>query len=557
MDALTPSIGLDTRVRDDVLLRADVYRPPGAVRSPAILVRTPYDKSHHRTRPFVAKALERGYAVVVQDVRGRYASDGRFDAYRHEGRDGHDTIEHVASQAWCDGQVGMSGLSYPGAVQWLAAVEAPPHLRCIFPAMCFSSGRRFFYFNGAFDLSWIPWSAVNIAPEERRRRDLPGARDVDAARAEWASVSRRAFRHVPLADLPLLRGVADFYYAWLDHPDDGEFWAFADIESRHHRVTVPSFDFSGWHDEGYGPVGAIANFVGLRAHGASAAARAPRLLIGPWTHGEPTEPTTKVGDRDFGAGAGLDYDRLVLDWCDAHLRGGPPLGGGAVRVFVMGANRWRESDTWPPEGLVTRAFYLRDGGRLTAQAPSAAEGASRFVYDPNDPLEDPHYDAGLGPHDQRAIETRPDLLVFTSEPLDDDLEVIGPIEFRLWLASSAPDTDVFARLLDVEPDGTAWNLMSPTLEVLRLRYRGGEREPDLLIPGQPLEVTLRLGVTANLFRRGHRIRVHVTSSFFPHLDRNPNTGRPSAVERTLIPARQTVFHDAARPSRVILPVLAD
>lgn len=558
MDTLVPPPAhvLETRLRDDVVLRADVYRPLDAVGRPAILVRTPYGKDHHRTKPFVGKALARGYAVVVQDVRGRYESDGHFDAYRHESHDGFDAIEHIAGETWCDGQVGTSGLSYPGAAQWLAAVEAPPHLRCIFPSMCFSSGRRFFYFNGAFDLSWIPWSANNIAPEERRRKGLPGLRTVDEAAAAWPSLARAAFRHVPLSTLPLLKDVAPFYFDWLDHPDDGDYWAFADIESRHDRVTVPAFNFSGWHDEGYGPTGAIANFTGLRSRAATAVARAPRLLIGPWVHGEPSPASTKVGDRDFGPAAGLDYDALVLDWCDWHMRGIDRVSRDpAVRLFVMGANRWRESSTWPLDGLSLRTMYLREGGRLTGQAPAAGEAAARFVYDPNDPLEDPHYDDGLGPHDQRAIEGRKDLLVYTSEPLPDDLEVIGAIEFRLWVASSALDTDFVARLLDVEPDGTAWNLMSPTLEVLRLKYRNAEREPELLVPGQPVEIVLRLGVTANVFRRGHRIRVHVTSSFFPHVDRNPNTGRPSAIESRLVSARQTVLHDASRPSRVILPVL--
>jgi putative CocE/NonD family hydrolase len=552
---LAPTHVLETRVRDGVLLSADVYRPREEGRRPAILIRTPYGKQGHREEPIVEKAVARGYAVVVQDVRGRYASAGDFDAYRFEGADGYDTIEHVASQPWCDGQVGTQGLSYPGAVQWLAAVEAPPHLRCAFPAMCFSSGRRFFYFNGAFDLSWIPWTAINIAPEDRRRRGVPGARTVAEARAAWKEDGgRAAFRHVPLRTLPLLQGVTPFYFDWLDHPDDGEFWSFAEIEGRYARVRVPVFNFSGWHDEGYGPVGAITNYLGLRAAAATEAARATRLLVGPWVHGDPTPESRKVGDRDFGAAAGLDYDALVLDWCDWHLRGIDRLRGvPPVRIFVMGANRWREAGEWPLPGVGSRTFHLRTGGGLTAEAPREGEDSASFVYDPNDPCEDPHYDAGLGPHDQREVARRKDVLSYASAPLDEDLEVIGSIEFRLWVSSSAPDTDIVARLLDVEPDGTAWNLMSPTLEVLRLKYRNGERSPVLLEAGEPVEVVLRLGVTANVFRRGHRVGVQVTSSFFPHVDRNPNTGRPSAIEDRLVPARQTVFHDAGRPSRVILP----
>jgi putative CocE/NonD family hydrolase len=264
-----------------------------------------------------------------------------------------------------------------------------------------------------------------------------------------------------------------------------------------------------------------------------------------------------VGDRDFGAAAGLDYDLLVLDWCDWHLRG---IDRGisktpAVRVFVMGANRWRESHEWPLPGTTSLTLHLRAGGRLTSDAAAAGEPADEYVFDPNDPVEDPHYAAGLGPHDQRAVEARNDVLTFTTGPLAEDLEVIGNTEIRLWIASSAPDTDFIARVLDVEPDGPAWNLMSPTLEVIRVRYRHDEREPQLMQPGRPYELVLRWGMTGNVFRKGHRVRLQITSSFFPHLDRNPNTGRPVAHEAKLVPARQTVFHDASHPSRVILPVI--
>jgi putative CocE/NonD family hydrolase len=549
---------ISAAMRDGVGLRGDLYRPDGEERRPVILIRTPYGKQGYHEDSLVRKAVERGFAVFVQDVRGRYASDGEFDPYRQDGRDGHDTVEWLATQSWSNGRIGTSGLSYPGAVQWLLAVESPPHLVCMFPAMCFSSGRQFFYFNGAWDLLWIPWTANNIAPDMRRRKNLPGPRTGADARALWKREGAAALRHVPLDTLPLLEGVTDFYFDWLDHPDDGSYWEFADIESKYDRVRVPAFNFSGWHDEGYGPVGATRNFMGMRRLGKGDAATHQRLVIGPWVHGEPTLQSTKVGDRDFGAAAGLDYDGLVLDWCDWHLRG---IDRGMstmapVRVFVMGANRWREAREWPLPGSSARMLFLRAGGRLSADAPAASETPDRFTYDPNDPVVDPHYEAGLGPHDQREIERRKDVLVFTTDPLSDDLEVIGNIEIRLWIASSAPDTDFVARVLHVETDGAAWNLMSPTLEVIRARYRNDEREPELMEPGRPYELVLRWGMTGNLFRKGHRIRLHVTSSFFPHVDRNPNTGRPVPHEGRLVPARQTVFHDASRPSRVILPVIS-
>jgi uncharacterized protein len=303
-------------------------------------------------------------------------------------------------------------------------------------------------------------------------------------------------------------------------------------------------------------LGELCAFLGLPLR-PPVPAQHHRLVIGPWTHGEPTVESTKVGDRNFGPAAGLDYDALVLDWCDWHARG---IERGIattprVRVFVMGANRWRDATEWPLPGTTPRTLYLRAGRRLTSDPPDAAEARDRYTFDPADPVEDPHYEAGLGPHDQRGIERRADVLTFTTEPLPEDLEVIGNLEVHLWIASSAPDTDFVARLLDVEPEGVAWNLMSPTLEVIRARYRTSEREPDLMTPGRPYELVLRWGMTGNLFRKGHRLRLQVTSSFFPHLDRNPNTGRPVPHEGKLVTARQTVFHDAGRPSRVILPVV--
>jgi putative CocE/NonD family hydrolase len=546
---------LTTPTRDSVRLRADLHTPSGHVRHPVLLIRTPYGRQGYREDSLVAKAIDRGYAVVVQDVRGRYGSEGDFDPYKREGLDGYDTIEWIARQPWSNGRVATAGLSYPGAVQWLAAVEAPPHLVCAFPAMCFSSPRQFFYFGGAFDMSWLSWTATNIAPDERRRKKVAGPQTGREARAWFREHGRDALRRVPLKGHPALAGVTPFYDEWLDHPDAGPYWEFANVERRYAQVRVPIFNFSGWHDEGYGPIGATTNFVGLRSHGATEAARSPRLVIGPWVHGEPTLETRKVGDRDFGAAAGLDYDQLVLDWCDLHVRGMERgLGWQApVRLFVMGSNHWREESTWPVQ-TNPRTLFLRAGGRLTDEAPGETEPYDRYVFDPNDPVDDPHYDAGLGPHDQRALESRKDVLVFSTPPLDEDLEVVGAIEFRLWVASSAPDTDFYCRLLDVDRDGAVWNLMSPTLEVLRAKYRNGEDTPQLLTPSEPVELTFRLGLTANRFLRGHRIRVHVTSSFFPHLDRNPNTGRPSAIEDRLVPATQTVFHDAARPSRVMLPV---
>ncbi len=537
-------------MRDGVVLRADVLRPDEPGRFPALLVRTPYGKkAEWNDDDFPLRAARSGYVVAVQDVRGRFRSEGVFDPYRQEGRDGYDTIAWLAARPYCDGQVGTTGLSYPAAVQWLAAVEAPPQLRAMAPAMTFSTGRAFCYFGGALDLSWLSYFYLEIAPDVRRRLDLPGPKTAEAAAREWKAHGDEWQRFLPLRSHPALAGVAPAFFEWLDHPDDGPYWDFLRIESRYDRVRIPVLNLSGWHDEGYGPLGAARNFAGTRQWGG-------RLVIGPWTHGTPTPRKMRVGELDFGADAGLDYEGLLLRFFDRVLKG---VANGLereapVRIFVMGDDVWRDEQEWPLARARPTAYYLRASGRLASGAPAAAEPADGYVYDPADPVVDPH-GGTLGPFDQSPLAARPDVLYYRSEPLAGDLEVTGPIEVELWVSSSARDTDFVARLVDVHPDGKAYNLMSPTLEVLRARYRGGEDRPQLLEPGQPVKLRLANGMTSNVFKAGHRIGLVVTSSLLPHLDRNPNTGGVIATEARTLRAQQRVLHDAAHASRVVLPVV--
>jgi putative CocE/NonD family hydrolase len=548
------SLRLETNVpakmRDGTVLRADILRPDGEGRFPAILYRTPYGKEPvWRESDFPIRAARAGYVMVIQDVRGRYHSDGIFDPYRQELTDGYDSVEWVAELPYCDGNVGMAGLSYPGAVQWLAAVETPPHLKAIVPAMCFSDSRHFFFTGGAFDMSWISWIYRSIAPDLRRKADLEGPKTWQEARVPWEKNKEAWLRHLPLRELPALRDVAPFYYEWLAHPDDDPYWDFADIEAKYDRIRVPALNLSGWHDEGYGPIGAVRNFNGTKHLGS-------RLIIGPWTHGAPSLASTREGELDFGPNAGLDYSSLLLRWYDRWLKG---IDNGAdretpVKLFVMGDNKWREEKEWPLARTRFTSYYLRSGGRLSTSTPSGEETPDRYTYDPLDPVVDPR-GGTLGPFDQSIFESRPDVLVYSTDPLEQDVEVTGPIEAEIWAASSATDTDFFVRLLDVHPDGKAYNLQSPTREVLRARYLKDETRPELLTPGKVERFNFRLMMTSNVFKAGHRIRVHITSSFFPHLDRNPNTGHPFGVDAETQKAEQIIHHDDQYPSRIILPVI--
>ncbi|HKQ97381.1 MAG TPA: CocE/NonD family hydrolase [Candidatus Polarisedimenticolia bacterium] len=557
-------------MRDGVVLRADVYRPSGAGRHPVLLMRTPYGKDDviaAGDEPTVLRGARSGYAVVVQDVRGRYHSDGNFNPYRNEGRDGYDSIEWAAAQPWSNGRVGTLGLSYPGAVQWLAAMEAPPHLVSMSPAMTFASARHFFYYGGAFNHDWMRWILNYIAPEERRRRDLKdGPRSEKEAEAIWAKRKWDLERFLPIGDLPELREVAPWYREWLEHPDDGDAWAFADVTAAYPRVGVPVLHLTGWHDSNYGPIGATTNFTGMRERGATPESRqAQRLVIGPWDHGDPGIGETRVGELDFGTNAPIDYYGLVLRWHDRWLKGirngideTPP-----VRLFVMGENVWRDEDEWPLERAVQTPYYLRSsgdaatgkgGGHLAAEPPPATETADRYVYDPRDPVVLENFEV-MGPRDRSALETRRDLLVYSTAPLEADVEVTGPVTAHLWVASSAVDTDFMVMLLDVHPDGRAYNVMPIEAGIMRARYRESQSAPRLLTPDEPVELVIGDMVTSNLFRRGHRIRVHVTSSRFPVFDRNLNTGEAPANATRMVTARQTVLHDAAHPSRILLPVV--
>jgi len=543
-------------MRDGVTLRADVFLPRGEGRFPTLLHRTPYNRKGMEDDPIVADALARGYAVVVQDVRGRYGSEGTFTPYANEGRDGYDSIEWAAAQPWSNGAVGTFGLSYPGAVQWLAAVESPPHLRAMVPAMTFSSPRNFFYAGGAWDLSWLPWIWNNIAPDERRRQGLEGPRTGKEARAAWKALENVLPFRTPLSNVPELSGVAPYYFDWLAHRPTDAWWDWAELRGKYPRVGAAVLNISGWHDEAYGPEGAITNFLGLVQARAGPEDPRSRLLLGPWVHGG--LDSERSGERAFGADAKVDETRLYLDFLDRYLRG-VPAGPGReprVRAFVMGENRWRSSDVWPLPGTEPVSLYLSSGRRLSKSAPSEKDASSRFPSDPARPVLDPH-GAAYGAHDERALAERKDVLVFETEPLAAGLRVVGAVETEIHVSSDAPDFDLWVKLEDVAPDGSAWNLSSPGTDVLRASERGGGTKAELLDPGRPVVLKLPNLRTGNLFAKGHRVRIVLCGSFLPHFSRNPQTGESETRSAAMRSAEITVHHDAGHPSRIILPVVPD
>jgi uncharacterized protein len=562
--ATDPAVDRDVavRMRDGVVLRADVWRPSGSGPFPVLVYRTPYGKkSAPDSYTTVRRAVARGYVVVVQDVRGRYASDGSFDPYLHEGRDGYDTIEWAAAQPWSDGRVGTFGLSYPGAVQWLAAVESPPHLLAMVPAMTFSRPDNFFNSAGVFDLSWIGWIWNSIAPDTRRRLNLGGPRTDEEAEAAWPSIRDGLRWRLPLADLRELREVAPYYFVWMNKPPGDPHWSFADLRGRYDRVNAAVLNFSGWYDEAYGPEGAITNFTGLLEARRAAADPRTQLVLGPWIHGSATvnDPTRQVrsGDRVFGAGAGLDYDELVLRFLDFHVRG---VANGVdreprVRAFVMGEDAWLEAPVWPLPGTRPYPLYLepaaRERGRLADEPPPKPSSAS-FVSDPASPVVDAFADAPGG-HDYRALALRPDVAVFETAPFVEDRRVVGMIGASVEISTDAPDVDLWVKLFDVAEDGTSWNLMSPGLDVQRASYRDGGPERKLLTPGSRYTLRFEKLTTGNLFRKGHRLRVVLCGSFFPGFSRNLQTGEPEAASSAMRKATITVHGGPS--SRIVLPLV--
>jgi uncharacterized protein len=556
-------------MRDGTVLRANVYRPAGDGRWPVLLTRLPYGKDLPGAG-FVldpVQAARRGYVVVVQDTRGRFRSEGAWEPFRHEAEDGFDTIGWAAGLPEADGQVGMYGASYFGFTQWSAATQAPLALRAMVPYITWADPLNGLASRGgAFELGTLAnWFLGTTGADVLVRRHRGDHRALGAALGalfgEYDALGPEGYASLPLAEFgPLKRqDVAPAFFEALAVATDRAGLEPLTILGKHDRVRVPTFNIGGWYDIFLADT--LAHYRAMRALG-----RPTKLLVGPWAHGRSMNP---IGELNFGFGAQTalidlqqDLGSLQLRWFDHWLKGidSGLLAEPPVRLFVMGANVWRDEPDWPLARAVDTPLYLRAGGRLSAERPGADEPPDRYTYDPRDPvptrggalLMTPEYPPG--PFDQRAIEARPDVLVYTTPPLEHDTEVTGPIRLRLWAGSSAPDTDFVARLLDVYPDGRSINL---TDGILRARFRGAARSepPSLIEPGRPYAYDIDLWATSNLFRAGHRIGLHVTSSSFPRWDRNPNTGHPPGADAELSTAQQAVLHDAEHPSCLSLPVV--
>lgn len=548
-------------MRDGVKLYADVYRPRREGRFPTLITRTPYGVQRDGMHEAVIRFAQHGYAVVVQDTRGRYESEGAWDPFRNEANDGFDTVEWAAGQGWSNGKVGMHGGSYLGHVQWQAATMAPPHLTTIFPVLASTSiYHNTFFHGGAFKLALaFGWGAVRmpnrIMNPQYWHSEGYAPQELKYDQIVWT---------LPLTELDLASSGqrVGFFRDWLKHQSYDSYWKAISDEERLGKVRVPTYSLGGWFDLLVG--GTINGFKGVRANGATAAAReGAKLIIGPWGHG----PTRKYGDIDFGPTAMRDLFDLELRWNDRHLKG---MQNGIdreapVELFVMGVNKWAHFADWPVPGTRFTPLYLTSGGqanssrgdgRLEFAVPAA--GKDGYEYDPRNPV--PSVGGNdccgapfpAGPRDQRPVEARQDVLVYSTGILKEAVTIAGPVEMRLFAATDGRDTDFVAKLVDVFPDGSAINLAEG---ILRARFHKGLDRMELLEPGKMYEFVIDMRGTANVFQPGHRIRVDVTSSNFPQYDRNPNTGEDLGVSARVRTAKQTVFHGGAGRSHIVLPVV--
>ena len=556
---------VEMKTRDGTILRADVYRPDTGEPVPAIIARTPYDKVERRNSNQhlpPAWAAEHGFAVVWQDVRGRHASEGSFSLLSPEVEtaDGCDAIEWTAEQSWCDGNVGMMGVSYESWLLFSAATAAPKPLKAIAPI---GSGHNR---PGVLLLSLMVGWAAFTAEDWLTKAGLP-----EEATAAYAAVLADAQSHQvesshhlpinehPLAQIPMMGRAL---LVTVDEANSGTTSA-----QEYERVAVPALFTTNYYDDVV--AAAIEQYSRIRAGGATRRAREEtKLILGPWDHGNlyPSVGQRNFGLYAYGIAGGSFVKQAHLDFFSRHLRGddAPELPG--VKYFVIGANRWATAPAWPPPDSELTPLFLHSSGRANAEQddgvlsfdpPSIDEPPDRYSYDPADPV--PAFGGRhmaitgcpSGPLDQAPIESRPDVLVYTSAPFEDTVDIAGDLSLCLFVNSSAVETDFVAKVCDVDEAGVSLNVADG---IVRTKWRNGAGSPaEPLQAGEACELNISLGPLAIQLPAGHRVRLQVSSSAFPYYDRNMNTGNPVGVDATGVVAEQTVIHSAGRPSRLVLP----
>jgi putative CocE/NonD family hydrolase len=533
---------IGVKMRDGVELATDVYLPNAAGKFPTLLVRDMYSNGTTAVRQRYAKfATANGYAFVFQSVRGRYDSEGKWYPYFPEIDDGDDTITWIANQSWSNGKVGMFGTSYLASVQWLAALNGNPALVAIIPAM--SPGN--YYRDVAY-----PGGAFSLLSRARWGIGLAGSRTSTMFPVDWIN----EIDHLPINSLGESLGFdVQHFQDWLDHPSYDAYWEPINLEARASEMYVPALNIGGWYDVFLRST--LGSYSTMKKEAASDAARdGQRLIIGPWPHG--WNQSARTGDQEFGEQSLIDIEPLYLEWFDYWMKAGPEPKSAPIRIFVMGENTWRDEYEWPLERTEYQSYYLHTDGSLSTDSPLSNSAPKSYEYDPADPV--PTLGGNImepslrGPYDQAPLDGRDDVLRFTSSPFTEKTEITGPIRAELYAASSAVDTDFMAKLIVVKPNGVAFNLVDG---VIRARYRNGFELPSLIEPQKIYRYDVDLWATSYVLSPGDSLRVDITSSNFPRLARNLNTGAPFAQTTQLKTAKQTVYLDGENASRIVLPVI--
>lgn len=564
---VTVERNVEAVMRDGTVLRADVYRPGTGAELPVLLTRTIYDKrsgvpTFGSAHP--AWFAAQGYVVAVQDCRGRFASEGDFYPYLHEMEDGYDSVEWAARLPGVNGRVGMMGFSYVGATQLLAAVAAPPSLASITPAFTASQYYDGWTYNGgAFALAFIGYWATLLALETAQRAGDP------EAHLELAAALGNApawYRSLPVAGYPPLQTPYAPYFAdWVEHCSYDSYWKRWSIDEDYSRIGVPALHASGWYDVFL--TGSVRNFTGLSASGRSEEARrSQKLLVGPWAH-MPWTPVSRLGSQS--GPSTKEIDSWLLRWFDQTLRGRDTgVLDSPVTLFTLDGG-WRDFEAWPPREASAEDWYIHSQGCANSKfgdgvldrTPPGDEPPDLYIHDPGVPVPSMGghsccFDdiTPMGPADQHKAEVSRMVLVYTSEPLSESIELVGDASVTLYAATTAPDTDFTARLCAVDEGGRSVNLQEG---ILRARYRESLSSPKPLTPGRVYELEIELGPVGAKIGAGSRLRLDIASSDFPQWDRNLNTGARPLTDGPLdaSPATQTVLHNRSYPTRVRLPVL--
>ena len=577
---MSETIRIDRNVyipmRDGIRLSGEIYRPGDDGQYPAIVIRTPYDINEVLDFSYirVLPTIRAGYALVISYVRGRFSSEGEYDSTAPqavEGPDSYDTIEWVAAQPWCDGNIGMAGESGLGTVQWKAARENPPHLKAIAPSLAGIPGERGPEVSDAPVLLNVAVSFLSLVAGDVIEKLEDKGEDVSELRRLFDEVKNdpsKAYNYLPLKDVPQFNipGVKEIWMNLLGITStEGQTGGTEPYP--YHEVQIPTLNVAGWYD----PWSRLTfyTYQNIRDKAGSSYAREHQhLFVGPWCH---HKPTRILGDIDFGPLAGENGSRAwgyQLAFFDKYLKG-KDIDIPEVRYFTMGENAWKDAGAWPLPQTDWQRFYLHSGGNansgagdgfLSADVPGK-ELPDTYVYDPSFPVpttggKGAEAENGFvsGPIDQVHIEARKDVLCYTSSTLGKDMEITGPLELHMFVSTSCADTDFSAKLVDLYPDGKAYNIADG---ITRVKHRNSFDKAELVEPGEIFEILIRLGPISQLFKRGHNIRLDITSSDFPAFDRNMNTGNPTGVDSEGIPVSQAIYHQTEYASYIDLPIIPD